>query len=587
MNFLNNKWFKILYVKKLGVFIPLLLIFLGVAAYLGQLLPKLMANLFESYDNKEEFLKNLTILGYIFGVEYINRVIYQISINKYVENVILQTRNYCYQNWIKSYEIQKSGSKAKEFPLGEILARIMNDTEAIRELVTSGTFGIFIDGFFIISCLISFFTIDKFSGAFLIGAEVIAVAFLIYASKYMTRAFYKVRQEVGLLSRSVADVTAGLFQSYYQDTNNYGGKTVRAKFQSFLKEQLKANVYDAGYYSIAESLYPLLLAYVGMVFSYAPLVVGAVVVAIIDLIQRSIDPIKDVTGKISNLQRAYTGMIRINEFTTYLETGIQQDIIDGFKSIELKKINICIDHFSYGKRNDDGEAGGFELKNINFSGNAGELIGIVGLSGSGKSTLLKILSCDLIGSKGEISLERIDGKNIVFDFSRPETFMKYREQVSLVSQESHVFSESLKFNIKMSDNDNDDDFLKFWDEVKKEIEYVRNWGIGPETEISPKDLSLGQKQLISALRACFLKKPIALFDEISSGLDSDLELALRKLLLMIQKHSLTIIVAHRLETIVNSNQIIIMENGLMTKKGSHKELIETSKVYQEFISLLN
>ncbi len=598
MNFLETRWFKILFVHRLRFVLLFLFVFLGVAAYLGQMLPKLMAQLFEGYKNEEEFFEILSSLGFVFFAEYLNRVLYQLSINKYVQHVILQTRNYCYRNWIKSFEVQKSGKKSKEYPLGEILARIMNDTEAIRELVTSGTFGIFIDGFFIISCLISFFTIDKFSGGFLILAEVVAIAFLIYASKYMTKAFLNVRKEVGLLSRSVADVTAGLFQSYYQINYKFGEKTVRKRFDSFLKEQLKANIYDASYYSVAESLYPLLLAFVGMVFSYAPLVAGAVVVAIIDLIQRSIDPIKDITGKISNLQRAYTGMLRINEFVAYLESGVQNSAITDFSAISLDYLKVKIIEFNYFNRKDmliDGEEKGrpeitntFEIRDLEFQAKSGELIGIVGLSGSGKSTLLKILSCDLMAKSGEINLVCKSGKSIAYDFEKPKTMFKYREQVSLVSQESHVFSETLQFNITLDyDEDLNQKFSKFWEKVKNEIEYVGKWGLGPEDFIEPKSLSLGQKQLISALRACFLKKPVALFDEISSGLDSDLELALRKLLLIIQTHSLTIIVAHRLETIIKADQILVMENGRLTAKGVHGELKDSSPVYKEFIDLLN
>lgn len=592
MNFLKTNWFEIIYVRKLAYVLVILFVFLGIAAYLGQMLPKIMADLFESYDNKELFLEKLQLLGFVFVGEYLNRVLYQLSINKYVQYVILQTRNYCYQNWIKSYEIQKSGAKNKEYPLGEILSRIMNDTEAIRELVTSGTFGIFIDSFFIISCLISFYRIDSFSGGSLIIAEVLAVIILIFGSRYMATAFYKVRKEIGILSRSVADVTAGLFQSFFQDHHNYGGKTVRKKFSSFLHEQLKANIYDAAYYSTAESLYPLLLAFVGLVFSYSPLVQGAVVVAIIDLIQRSIDPIKDITGKISNIQRAYTGMIRINEFTSYLQEGFQADVNRKFNLFNLDLLHVRVGRFSYGGGYEKERENVFEIKNIDIKAKSGELVGIIGLSGSGKSTLLKIMSCDLLAQDGFIVLSRKSGnEDIKFDFKDPKTMTNYREQVSLVSQESHVFSESLRFNIMMENVDHDSEkaksFYKFWDMVNDEIDYVRNWNVNPESELSPKNLSLGQKQLLSALRACYLRKPIALFDEISSGLDSDLELALRKLLLLIQQHSLTVIVAHRLETIVKADQIIVMENGVMTQRGNHEELLKQSEVYQRFISLLN
>ncbi len=116
---------------------------------------------------------------------------------------------------------------------------------------------------------------------------------------------------------------------------------------------------------------------------------------------------------------------------------------------------------------------------------------------------------------------------------------------------------------------------------------MNHWSIEPHDQINPKELSLGQKQLISALRSCFLAKPIVLFDEISSGMDSELEEALRKLVLLVQRSSLTFIVAHRIETIIHANKIIVMNEGKIESIGEHNSLLSSSSIYQEFIKNLN
>jgi ATP-binding cassette subfamily B protein len=105
--------------------------------------------------------------------------------------------------------------------------------------------------------------------------------------------------------------------------------------------------------------------------------------------------------------------------------------------------------------------------------------------------------------------------------------------------------------------------------------------------IKPNELSLGQRQLLAGVRACFLKKNVVFIDEISSALDSDLELALRKCILLIQEHSLTIIVAHRIETIIHANSILVMERGEILASGKHQELLKSSPVYQQFIQELS
>jgi ATP-binding cassette subfamily B protein len=112
-------------------------------------------------------------------------------------------------------------------------------------------------------------------------------------------------------------------------------------------------------------------------------------------------------------------------------------------------------------------------------------------------------------------------------------------------------------------------------------------GVSTHEKIIPSKLSLGQKQLLAGVRACYLKKNIVFFDEISSALDSELELALRKCILLIQEFSLTIIVAHRVETIINADKILVMEKGRVINSGKHAELLSESQVYQEFIRELS
>ena len=132
-----------------------------------------------------------------------------------------------------------------------------------------------------------------------------------------------------------------------------------------------------------------------------------------------------------------------------------------------------------------------------------------------------------------------------------------------------------------------EDFKTNWDFLVENIPYLKTWGLGPNDLIVPSSLSLGQRQLLAGVRACYIKKNIVFFDEISSALDSELEYSLRKLVLIIQKFSLTIIGAHRVETIVNANKILVMDKGRVTDSGNHASLSTTSVVYQDFIHELS
>ncbi|WP_198295919.1 ABC transporter ATP-binding protein [Bacteriovorax sp. Seq25_V] len=555
-----------------------------ISSALGAALPLYMSDLSVHYGDKELFLYTLKVLAVIFTVTFLNRSFYNIVINGYVVGLVQFVRSYCYEKWLLSYELQTSReNRTDRYPQGEVLARIMTDTEALRELVTSGTFGIIIDLFFVFASLISFISLNRIGGIGLALVQVLACVLLIWGSKYMAEVFMSVRKARGDLYKTIADVIGGLKDNYYIKNGHYASKRSLGVFEEFLNKILLSNVWDAGYYSLAESLFPIFLAFAVFIIPNAQMTQVGLIFAFVDLIQRSIGPIKDVSSKVANIQRAASGVIRINEFIGDLELERSTELETAEFNFNVDEINVSIDKFTYPTRpNMDAH---FHLQDIQFSGRRGELIGIVGLSGSGKSTLLNILCANIIPDQGKISISSEDKESFEFDFHDAQKFIQYRQLIGIVSQDSHIFSESLLFNITMG-KDNTSDFDEFWDFVRENISYLKSWGISKDTKLDQNTLSLGQKQLISAIRACYLKKPIVLFDEISSSLDSNLEFALRQMVLLAQKNALTFIVAHRLETIINANTIIVMENGSMVAKGVHQDLAKSSDTYKSFIEKL-
>lgn len=578
MSTLKNNWSKFLYLKDRKFLLAMIILMIVCSSVLGYLTPIAMSNLYNAIESRKDFYYHLYFMAAILGSEYFTYVIYQGCIGKYVQHLLMHLRSGSFKNWLLAKEQINEGSEDNyNYPLGEILARVLSDTEAVVELVSSGSFKIFIDFTYIISCLISFINLNTTSGIVLIIAEVLACILLILGSKKMSSIYLAVRKSTGEMSRMLANVSGGLPYTFFTPNGGYASKRSIKSFEDFLKKQLTANIWDASYFSIAESLFPILLAILVLVFPYSNIVEVAVIAAIVDLIQRSISPIKQIAAKISGIQRARAGFTRIAEFNRDLEK-LEQSNFKTYVPMTFKELVVRIKSFKY--PNSDKS---FGLEKINLDFKTGELIGIVGMSGSGKSTLLKILANQITSDSISIDFKSEDK---VLNLNK-ENAELYQSQVSIISQDSHVFSASLKFNISLDISESDSKIDVFWNQVKKEIPYLEKWGISLQDKIDPKELSLGQKQLLSALRSCYLVRPIVLFDEISSGLDSELEEALRKLVLLIQKHSLTIIVAHRVETITGADQIIVLESGKIEGLGKHTELLENSSVYQDFITRLN
>jgi len=564
---LKSNWWTYLWLKSETFLIVFIFANILISALTGYLTPRLTKSFYEALDKQDEFKHQMILLLVLFAGEYLNRLFFTLSTHRYIQLLLVDIRKRSFGLWLKAPFKRKSG-KHDEYPLGEVLARLMNDTDAVREVVSSGSFAIFIDIIFIISCLISFLQLNSTTGFVLFVAEVAAVILLIQGSKAMATLFMEVRRITGMMARVVTDLTSGLKELFYSPNEKYASKRGEKIFEEFLDKQLTANIWDAGYYSAAESLYPILVALVMIVVPYAKIVEVAILAALVELIQRSITPIKDVASKISVLSRAKTGIDRLHQFND----SFDQDNFErmDFTNLEAHEMIFDLKVFQYEQ--------GFKLENIKFELKRGEILGILGESGCGKSTLLKLLSGQYHTFNGTIT---IDGRMI--NANDDKELRGFSSYVSLISQDSHVFTETLKFNISLGADQGFDDF---WVLAQKSIPYLTRWGVMPEDKIQPKSLSMGQKQLLSGLRALFLKKPVILMDEISSGLDSELESALRDLIRFFQSRSMTIIVTHRLETILNSHKLILLEKGHIIATGPHQIMREIPK-YQEFLKHLH
>ena len=201
---------------------------------------------------------------------------------------------------------------------------------------------------------------------------------------------------------------------------------------------------------------------------------------------------------------------------------------------------------------------------------------LVGHSGSGKSTIMNLIPRFYDSQSGDIT---IDDQSIY-----KTTINSLRQEISMVSQETTLFDDTIKNNIKYAKDDATDDEifevskLSFCDEFINKLPNKFDTLIG-ENGVR---LSGGEKQRLSIARAMLKKSSIILLDEATSSLDTETETKIQEALKFLTKNKTTIVIAHRLSTILNSNNIYVIDSGRVVGSGKHEELMKNSDLYKNF-----
>jgi ATP-binding cassette subfamily B protein len=218
------------------------------------------------------------------------------------------------------------------------------------------------------------------------------------------------------------------------------------------------------------------------------------------------------------------------------------------------------------------------LKNISFKATKGETTAIIGGTGSGKSTLINLIPRFYNVSAGEIL---IDGVNIK---DMPQHYL--RNKIGLVPQKAVLFSGTIKENIKYGKEDATDDEINYALNIAEATEFISEMDNGLDTFIAQggKNVSGGQKQRLSIARALVRKPEIYIFDDSFSALDSKTDANLRKSLLLETRNSIVIIVAQKITSIINADRIVVLDEGIISGIGTHKELMACNDVYRELAS---
>lgn len=528
------------------------------------LVPLFTKNLINDFSVSSLNAERITLLVVAIIVQALASGFSIYLLNRIGQSVVAGIR---YQLWKKLLVLPVS--YFDDHPSGETVSRMTNDTTVVKGLISEHLSN-FVTGIIsIVGSMIVLFVLDWKMTLLMFTAIPLSVLILMPLGKKMhkiskgmqdeTASFTAVLQQVLTEIRLVKASNAEALE--YQN----GQKGIQKLFQFGLKEA-KIQALIAPLMSLVMmALLVLILGYGGMRVSSGALTAGALVAFIMYLFQ-IIMPMAQLASFFTQFQKATGATERIISILDSVEEE------DAKQPVQNMSQSISVDHLNYSYNN-----GEQVLKDISFNVEAGKVTAIVGPSGSGKTTLFSLFERFYKPQEGSISI----GGTSINDF----TLLSWRSQIGYVSQESPIVSGTIRDNICYGiDRDITDEELNQVAKMAYTDQFISELPNGYDTEVGERGMKLsgGQRQRIAIARA-FLRNPkILMLDEATSSLDSKSEKVVQQALNHLMKGRTTIVIAHRLSTVIGSDQIIFLEKGKITGSGTHKELYNTHSLYREF-----
>ena len=510
-------------------------------------------------------LKNYSGLVYIISLMFavlIFQVIFQFLF-VYFTNILGQKVVFDIRTKLFSRIIKFKMSYYDKSSVGRLVTRSVNDMETIASIFSQGLFMIFADLILMLS-VISVMIYLSLKLSIIVFA---VLPFILIATRFFQRAmksaFNEVRSEVANLNSFVQERISGIKEIQIFNREEVEQNSFIKINEKHKNAWLKTVWYNSIFFPIAEistSITIGLLVWFGgrlVGVEFSGVTIGTIFL-FIQLSQMLFRPLRQIADKFNTLQM---GMVAANRVFKILDTS------DFIKNSGIKKNNLIEGKIKFDELSFSYSESKPVFDKLNLSINSGEKVAIVGSTGSGKTTLINLILRFYESNSGSIYIDNINIKDI--------DLKNLRSQISLVTQDIFLFADSIFNNITLfNPNISIDDVKK----AAKEIGihgFINKLPGGYYYNVRERGvmLSEGQKQLISFLRAYLSNPRILILDEATSSIDSKTEKLIQYATSKIIQNKTSIIIAHRLSTILNSDKIIVLENGEIVESGSHEQLI--------------
>lgn len=464
-------------------------------------------------------------------------------------------------------------SQFDKTPIGTLTTRTINDIESINDIFAEGLVPIIADLLSIVCVLVYMFSVDpQLTFIALIPFPIIIIA-TYYFKENINRSFFKVRNAVAALNAFVQEHLTGMqvVQAFASE------KRELEKFKKINRQHRNANIKAIFAYSVFFPIVEIVLALsIGLVVWWTAKEALSLqqsqqgtVIAFILCLNLLFRPLRVLADKFNVLQMGVVASERVFKVLDN-DDFIPESHTPAYKPGQALKGKVELDKvsFAYTKEN-------YVLKNISFTINPGETVAIVGHTGSGKTTIISLLNRLYHIQQGAIRIDDVNIENYDLDY--------LRSNVGVVLQDVFLFSGSVMDNITLRNPEISPEKVIEAAKLIDMHDFIMRLPGGYNYNVMERGatLSMGQRQLLSFIRALLYNPSILILDEATSSVDTESEQLIQHAIDTLIKGRTAIVIAHRLSTIRKADKIIVLDKGEIKEMGNHEELLQTGGFYSK------
>jgi ATP-binding cassette, subfamily B, multidrug efflux pump len=578
----NDKWGDLIFFKRIWPFVKDdLWVFLGamllspVIVCLSLAQPYLIKTAIDEHivPGKYEGLTSIagSYLLVVFFV-YLLSAVYTVGIAWGGMRMLVRLREYLYDR-VLSLPQRFLDRK----PAGVLLTRLTSDVDAIGESISAGVVTIGLDVLMIIGCICAMFFLDPTLTILLACCSPVLLIVIELIRRQLKKLFLLIRETIASVNAHLAEQIDGVEILQLFNAEERSEQKFDERNWKFRNACTTSNIYDSLMFAIVDGMGAVFIALMlwygagyavslGLPVDEFEAKSAGLMVAFIDYLNRLLIPIRDLSSKISVIQRALAAMTKIFGLVDAEEpmSLAGEDITSLTGSIQLRDV-----WFRYSENAPD------VIKGINLDIAAKEVVAIVGSSGSGKTTMSRILDKSYLGYRGSI---KVDGKEL-----RGISLSSLRKNIASVRQDIQIFSRSLLFNVSLENERIGVTDCKTAVEMACADGFVEKLGWDYTLRERGGDLSVGEGQLLTFARTLAYDSSVVILDEATASVDSLTEAKIQLAIENIFSEKTVIVIAHRLSTIQRADRIVVLEAGKIIEEGTHKKLLLLGGRYSQLV----